>query len=101
MDQRNEIVPVRLADGQIVQIQVTAIGSEEDIAFGILSFGEVSKAIQSIAHEVADVLSTVSPRKASVEFGLEVALESGKLTALWVKGSGTATLKITLEWGQE
>jgi len=33
-----------------------------------------------------------------VEFGLEVALESGQLTAVLVKGSAKANLKITLEW---
>ena len=43
----------------------------------------------------------VKPRKASVELGLEVGLESGHLTALLVKGTGTANLKLTLEWGGE
>lgn len=33
-----------------------------------------------------------------MEFGLEVALESGQLTAVLVKGSAKANLKITLEW---
>ena len=31
---------------------------------------------------------------ASVEFGLEIAVEAGKLTALLVEAGGTATLKI-------
>jgi hypothetical protein len=42
----------------------------------------------------------LKPHKASVEFGLEVALEAGQLTALLVKGSGTSNLKITLEWSE-
>jgi hypothetical protein len=33
--------------------------------------------------------------------GLEVGLESGNLTALLVKGTGTANLKLILEWGGE
>jgi hypothetical protein len=45
-------------------------------------------------------LKKVKPKKASVEFGLEVAVESGKLTTLLVKGTGTANLKIALEWGE-
>ena len=45
-------------------------------------------------------LQKVKPRAASVEFGLEIGIESGQLTALLVKGTGTANLKITLEWGE-
>jgi Trypsin-co-occurring domain 1 len=33
-----------------------------------------------------------------VEFGIDVGIESGKLTALICKGSGNASLKITLEF---
>ena len=32
--------------------------------------------------------------------GVQVGIESGKLTALLVKGTGNANLKITLEWGE-
>jgi hypothetical protein len=46
------------------------------------------------------LLEKVKPKKASVEFGLEVAVESGKLTTLLVKGASTANLKITLERGE-
>lgn len=98
MEPRTEIVPVTLGDGTIIQIQATAIGGEEDVVIGNLSFDGVRQAIRGIAHEIGGVLAEVQPRKASVEFGLEVAVESGRLTALWVNGSGTATMKITLEW---
>ena len=47
---------------------------------------------------VVTAVQKVAPTKASVEFGIEVAVEPGKVTALWVKGSGKANLKITLEW---
>lgn len=46
-------------------------------------------------------LEKVKPRSASVEFGLEVSFEEGKLTALLVQGSGTASVNITLQWGEE
>lgn len=47
---------------------------------------------------IAEPLQKVKPKKASVKFGMEMALESGQLTALVVKGSGKANLEITLEW---
>jgi len=43
-------------------------------------------------------LARVKPDKAIVEFGVDVAVEGGGLTALLVKGKGTATLTVTLEW---
>ncbi len=44
------------------------------------------------------VVQEAKPDKASIKFGLEVTLESGKLTTLLVKGSGKGNLEITLEW---
>jgi hypothetical protein len=38
------------------------------------------------------------PSKATVTFGIDVAVEPGQLTAMLVKGGGNATLEITLEW---
>jgi len=59
---------------------------------------EIESAIEGIAGVVAAALAKVKPTKAAVEFGIEVGLESGKLTALLVKGAAKSNLKITLEW---
>jgi Trypsin-co-occurring domain 1 len=100
MDTRTEIVKAELANGTIVNIQATALGGEEEVGFALPSFKEVTDAIEGIAESLVATLQKVKPKKASVEFGLEIALESGQLTALLVKGSGTSNLKITLEWGE-
>jgi hypothetical protein len=100
METRTEIIKATLANGSIVHIQATTLGGEEEVAFTLPSFQEVTHAIEGIAESVLTPLQKVKPKKASVEFGLEVALESGQLTALLVKGSGTSNLKITLEWSE-
>lgn len=100
METRTEIIKAELVNGTIVHIQVTALGGEEEVAFTLPSFNEVTHAIEGIAESVVSTLKKVKPKKASVEFGLEIALESGQLTALLVKGTGTSNLKITLEWGE-
>jgi len=46
-------------------------------------------------------IKRVAPKKASVEFGVEASIESGKLVALLCNGEATANLKITLEWEPE
>jgi hypothetical protein len=43
----------------------------------------------------------LSLTKLALNFGLEIAIESGKLTTLIVKGSSKANLEITLEWGNK
>jgi hypothetical protein len=99
VETRTEIIKAELPNGVTLDIQATILGGEEEVAFTVPSFKEVTDAIEGIAQSIVTTLQKVKPRKASVEFGLEVALESGQLTALLVKGSGTSNLKITLEWG--
>jgi hypothetical protein len=97
---RSEVIKAKLEDGTIISIQATSLGGEESVAFGIPSFKEVTDAIEGIANAMVTTLKKVKPRRASVEFGLEIGAESGQLTALLVKGTGTANLKITLEWAE-
>ena len=99
MEARTEVIKTQLPNGTIVHIESTVLRGEEDVAFTLPSFKPVTDAIEGIATSIVDTLHKVKPKKASVEFGLEVALEAGQLTALLVKGSATSNLKITLEWG--
>lgn len=100
METRTELIKTQLDDGTIVHIQAAVIGGEEEVAFILPSFKPVTDAMEGIATSVMATLQKVKPRKASVEFGLEIVLEAGQLTALLVKGSGASNLKITLEWGE-
>lgn len=97
---KQELIPIQLINGAQMRVAATMMGGEEDVALRLLSFDEVTTSIEGIAASLSAVMQKVKPKKASVEFGLEVAVESGALTTLLVKGSGTATLNITLEWGE-
>ena len=98
VEPRQEIVPVQLANGVRMHVEATVLRGEEEVAFKVLSFKEVTDTIESIAASVIAAMERVKPKKAGVEFGLEIAVEAGQLTALLVKGTGKANLKITLEW---
>lgn len=112
MEKETEAVKVKLTNGVAMYIQATTIDKAttldydeeavfgEEVAFTAPSFKQVVDAIEGIAESLVTTLEKVKPRKASIEFGLQVALESGKLTALLVKGTGTSNLKILLEWGE-
>jgi len=100
MELNIEPVKAKLKSGRIIQVEARTTGEEEDVASAaILSFDEVTGAVEEISEAMVGTLQKIKPQKASIEFGLEVAVESGKLTAMLVKGSGTASLKVKLEWG--
>ncbi len=45
-----------------------------------------------------EVQGEIQPDKVSVKIGLEIAIESGQLTALIVKGASKANFEISMEW---
>lgn len=98
MEHQTRIISVELTDGTNVRIEATPIGDRK-INFPTRPFNEVTVAIESLSQEIAEALQKVNPNKASVTFGIDIGIESGKLTPLLVKGSATANLEITLEWG--
>jgi hypothetical protein len=72
---------------------VQTVGLEDAI-----SFDGVRNTIGAIASSLTGALDDAKPDEASLEFGLELAVKSGKLTGLLVEGSGTTSLKVTLTW---
>jgi hypothetical protein len=50
MERTTEILPVEMANGKVVQVQVTAMGGEEDISVldQLPTFEEVTGAIEEI-----------------------------------------------------
>ncbi len=98
-----KIIPLKLSDGETIKVEVTQLG-EQPVSSEKRVFKKATGIIKSIANDVAETLQevneTVKPDKFSVTFGLEIAVESGELTGLIVKGTGKANLEITMEWGE-
>ena len=89
-------------DGKTLLLEVRSAGDPETDV-GILkdkSFDGVVDSIKAITRQLSAALDEIKPDKASLELGVDIGIESGQLTALLVKGSGSATLKITLEWAK-
>ncbi len=91
-------------EARVAGTAVTAADSQGDKrisgAGDPFSFSTISAAIDSISQELHETFEKIGPTKGTVKFGIEVGVESGKLTALLVKGSGKANLEITLEWAR-
>jgi len=94
-----QTIAVRVGENTIIQVESTASDSgEEEIAHRIPSFDGFTDALSKIAVSVRSGLAHVQPSRAVVEFGVDVSMESGQLTAMMVKGSGAAHVTVTLEW---
>ena len=98
---KTEIVPMTLENGATISIEATLVGGEEDVAFTPFPFHEVTYALEGIAESLEKTLRHIKPQRASIELGVAFGIESGVLTAILVKGTGTANLKIMLEWGEQ
>jgi hypothetical protein len=95
-----ERVPVKLSNGEVIQVEVTSSGSE-NVGFGSTkNFSNISKMLEGLVEEISGTLHKVNPSKATVKFGMEIAVESGQLTAILIKGTGKSNLEITLEWSK-
>lgn len=93
------VVPVSvIIDGRTVWIEARQLGGEEEVAGRSFDFEDVTNSLAAIASQVGQAVRGLRPERVKVELGCEVAVESGKLTALLVKGSAKANLKLTLEW---
>ncbi|UQU68187.1 hypothetical protein COUCH_18720 [Couchioplanes caeruleus] len=89
---------LRIDETTVIQVETPAGAREEDIAHRIPAFDGFTEALSKIATSVRAGLDRVQPSRATVEFGLDVSMESGQATALIVKGTGSAHVTVTLEW---
>lgn len=105
MANERRVQSVSLLDGsaavlfEVEEIGASGDGSREvEVARDHFSMEDICSAVRSVAHAVAGGLSGIGAKKTVLEFGVEIGAESGHLTAFIVKGSGKASLRITVEW---
>jgi Trypsin-co-occurring domain 1 len=97
---KSPAVRVPLENGAAIYIEPEGVSGEEKVSiFNTHSFKDVTNAIEGVADALAATFKKVQPKGASVEFGVDIGVDSGHLTTLLVKGTASATLKITLMWG--
>lgn len=92
-----ETIVVEGPSGARILIEATVSG-EEQVSFSLPKFSGLTDAVKDISTAIMQAIETVKPTSAEIEFGIDAAVEAGNLTALLVKGSGTANLKIKLTW---
>ncbi|MEV5971403.1 CU044_2847 family protein [Streptomyces sp. NPDC051921] len=99
-----EITKVELADG-VLYVEAQPLGpvgqdavEPEGRGGRLPDLSGFTSALSSFAAQLGDALHTAAPERATVEFGCQLGIDSGVLTALVVQGSTTANFRVTLEW---
>jgi hypothetical protein len=96
----SQTVLVKLPDGGVIRAEVSGGPIERDVADGVVQFdfNEVLDTVKSIGKALLGAIKEIQPKKAAVEFSVELSAEPGKLTALLVKGTAKGSIKVSLEW---
>ncbi len=100
------LVPVQVGEQtvllSITQRGVTAVrrGEEQEIAARKPTIEQAMDGVAEFSRELVRRLHGTKASKISVEFGCELAMESGHLLAVIGKVSADTTIKIGLEWSE-
>ena len=100
MPEKQTFVPLKVDDTTTVFLEGVVLDPEEDVSFEEGEFKKITDSIEAVAKKLSESIRKAKPQKASVEFSVEVGIESGVLTTLIAKGTGTSTFKVTLEWAE-
>jgi hypothetical protein len=63
-----------------------------------LHLEDICRKVNEVVGAVMSSMKALETKRTVLEFGVEIAADTGGLTALIVRGSGKANLKITAEW---
>lgn len=96
------VVPVT-QDGVRIQVlarsaEAAADGEETEIAARRPSLDQVMSGLNVVARAVGEQARQSTASKVTLEFGCDIALESGSLVAAIGKASVKSAFKVTLEW---
>ncbi|MFH9727721.1 CU044_2847 family protein [Streptomyces sp. NPDC017254] len=95
-----DITQVAVGDGTLY-VEARRLGPDaelEGLGGRLPDLSAVTEALSSFAGQIGDALHRAAPDRATVEFGCQLGLDAGRLTALVVQGSAHASLRVTLEW---
>ncbi|MFF0479110.1 CU044_2847 family protein [Streptomyces sp. NPDC004284] len=98
-----DITKVEVGDATLF-VETRSIGPDtglEGLRDRLPDLSGVTDALSSFAGQIGEALHRAAPDRATVEFGCQLGLDGGKLTALVVQGHANASLRVTLEWDRK
>lgn len=98
------LVTARTPGGQVVALPVvdldgSAGGGEQLVAGGLPGLANALAAVEDFSAGFRRAVQAAAPRKATVEFSMSFAMQSGRVVAMFVDGKAEGSVTVTLEWG--
>ncbi|HUI61233.1 MAG TPA: CU044_2847 family protein [Steroidobacteraceae bacterium] len=93
-------VQVKLPTGEVIWARVTVDGPQNVASGGLqhLDVEDLRQTVRGVSASLRQAVEGLVPDEVQVEFGLELALKSGKLISLLAEAGATASAKVILTW---
>lgn len=93
-------VEVELPTGDVVWVRAESTGPTDVAVTGPLRLDaeQLRSTVRGVAASLRGALEDLVPDQVQVEFGLELAVKTGKLTSILAEAGGKSTIKLTLTW---
>jgi len=96
----SKAIQVQLPSGDVIWAQVPSDGVS-NVSSGTLQrldMDDLRKTVRGVSESLREALDELTPDQVQIEFGLELAVKTGKLTSMLAEMGATATVKISLTW---
>ncbi len=101
-NERTCTLTVRLDDDATMVVVAQPVGETLVGDTNIVAkLSTITSSIERVSHDMLDAVRRAGPTKATVELGFGLAVEAGQIVALFGKGRGEASIKVTLEWSRD
>jgi hypothetical protein len=93
-------IQVQLPTGDVIWANVAVDGPQNVASTGLqhLDVEELGRTVRGLSASLYQAVDSLLPDEVEVEFGLELALKSGKLISMLAEAGATASVKVTLGW---
>jgi hypothetical protein len=96
------ITQIRLPDGQVIWARLGGEDGPRDVSFGervrVLAAAEFSRLAGAVIDNVRDALDQYGADEISVDFGIELSVQSGKVIGALAQVGGTSSIVVHLTW---
>jgi hypothetical protein len=100
--ERTCTLKVKFDDGGTMFVVAQPVGETLVGDAGIVAkLSTITSSIERVSHDMLDAVRRAGPNRATVELGFGLAVEAGQIVALFGKGRGEASIKVTLEWSRD
>jgi hypothetical protein len=101
---QSTVVELALPNGAVALVRAVDLDADEGAGATKASFGDrfdvdgIAETLQGLAEALRSAVAEARPDRLTITFGIELAVKSGRLTALLVEGAGKGSLSVTVEW---